>query len=107
MTVLTIRALGPREGIVRCLILATVFVALLLPGVATALSPSAALANFPTDAQAQQHCPANTVVWLNLPTGIYHLKGERWYGQTKSGAFVCLVHRFRISESMDQAAASI
>ena len=27
--------------------------------------------------------------WLNLPTGIYHFQGERWYGRTKSGAFVC------------------
>jgi hypothetical protein len=29
------------------------------------------------------------VVWLNLPSGIYHLKGQRWYGRTKSGAYVC------------------
>jgi hypothetical protein len=38
---------------------------------------------------AQQHCPADTVVWVNLPSGIYHFKGERWYGNTKSGAYVC------------------
>jgi hypothetical protein len=29
------------------------------------------------------------VVWLNLPTGIYHFAGERWYGRTNSGAYVC------------------
>ena len=73
----------------RCLIIAVMFVALLLPGATIALSPSAPLTDFRTEAQAQQHCPVDTVVWLNLPTGIYHLKGERWYGRTKSGAYVC------------------
>jgi hypothetical protein len=44
---------------------------------------------FPTEQSAQQHCPADAVVWLNLPTGVYHFKGQRWYGRTKSGAYVC------------------
>jgi len=48
-----------------------------------------AQSQFPTEQQAQQHCPKDVVVWLNLPTGIYHLKGERWYGKTKSGVYVC------------------
>jgi hypothetical protein len=58
-------------------------------GVALALSPNAPLATFPTEAQAQQHCPRDTVVWLNLPTSVYHYKGQRWYGTTVPGAFVC------------------
>jgi hypothetical protein len=29
------------------------------------------------------------VVWLNLPSGIYHYSGQRWYGRTKRGAYVC------------------
>lgn len=44
---------------------------------------------FQTEAQAQQHRPADTVVWVNLPTGVYHFKGQRWYANTKTGAFVC------------------
>jgi len=44
---------------------------------------------FDTDTAAQAHCPRDTVVWLNTKSGIYHLKGERWYGRTKHGAFVC------------------
>ncbi len=44
---------------------------------------------FPTEHAAQLHCPTDTVVWLNIPSGIYHLKGQRWYGRTKSGAYVC------------------
>ncbi len=44
---------------------------------------------YPTETQAQAHCPADTVVWLNTPSGIYHFKGQRWYGRTKHGAYVC------------------
>lgn len=44
---------------------------------------------FDTEQQAQQHCPSDVVVWLNIPSGVYHFKGQRWYGATKSGAYVC------------------
>ena len=49
----------------------------------------AELATFTSEQEAQTHCPMDTVVWLNLPTGIFHFKGERWYGRTKNGAYVC------------------
>ena len=52
-------------------------------------SPCCAQAKFATEQQAQRHCPNDIVVWLNLPTGIYHMKGERWYGRTKDGAYIC------------------
>jgi hypothetical protein len=44
---------------------------------------------FASEQDARKHCPSDVVVWLNLPTHIYHLKGQRWYGATKSGAYVC------------------
>jgi len=44
---------------------------------------------FRSEQLAQQHCPADVVVWVNLPSGVYHFRGQRWYGATKSGAFVC------------------
>jgi hypothetical protein len=47
------------------------------------------LAQFQTEAAAQAHCPRDVVVWLNIPSGIYHEKGMRWYGRTKHGAYVC------------------
>ena len=47
------------------------------------------LQQFSTEQLAKQHCLTDTVVWLNLPTGIYHYKGQHWYGNTKSGAYVC------------------
>jgi len=66
-----------------------VVVALQFPNAAPAQRLAAPLSEFPTEQQAQAHCPADTVVWLNLPTGIYHFRGERWYGRTNSGAYVC------------------
>lgn len=44
---------------------------------------------FNNENSAQQHCPKDVVVWLNLPTGIWHYKGARWYGNTKHGSYVC------------------
>lgn len=57
-----------------------------VPTVAAVVVP---IPMFSTEAAAQAHCPADVVVWLNIPTGIYHERGMRWYGRTKHGAFVC------------------
>jgi hypothetical protein len=51
--------------------------------------PAFALETFTDEAKAQQHCPLDTVVWLNLPTMIWHYKGQRWYARTQHGAFAC------------------
>jgi hypothetical protein len=44
---------------------------------------------FTTETAAQARCPRDVVVWLNTASGIYHLKGQRWYAHTRQGAFVC------------------
>lgn len=50
---------------------------------------AASLPEFASQTQAKQHCPADTVVWLNTKSGIYHYQGSRWYGVTEHGAYVC------------------
>jgi hypothetical protein len=60
-----------------------------LPGFVIAASAAMPLANFPREQEAQQHCPDDLIVWLDLPTRTYHYRGQRWYGATKSGAYVC------------------
>jgi len=50
---------------------------------------AASLQLFTIETEAQKHCPSDTVVWVNTPTGIYHFKGMRWYGSTNHGAYVC------------------
>ena len=51
--------------------------------------PAPTLTLFQNEQQAQRHCPQDTVVWLNLSSGIYHFRGQRWYANTNNGAFVC------------------
>lgn len=50
----------------------------------------------PAMAQAPQHalprnlkCPGDKVVWVNTNSGIYHFQGERYFGSTKRGKFIC------------------
>ena len=64
----------------------------LLAGLIVSLTlaiPAFGLETFTDEAKAQQHCPRDTVVWLNLPTMIWHYKGQRWYARTQHGAFAC------------------
>jgi hypothetical protein len=44
---------------------------------------------FATEIQAKKHCPADIVVWVDTPVGIYHFKGMWWYADTRIGAYVC------------------
>jgi hypothetical protein len=44
---------------------------------------------FETARQAKDHCPTDTVVWANLSSKVYHFYGERGYGSTRRGAYVC------------------
>jgi hypothetical protein len=69
---------------VRAIVLATV---LFFSGFSPAYVAPAP--HFPSEQAAKQHCPNDTVVWVNKKTGVYHLKGERWYGVTKEGAYEC------------------
>ena len=41
---------------------------------ATPLTP------FRYEAQAQRHCPGDTVVWLDFRKGIYYAKRQKFYG---------------------------
>jgi hypothetical protein len=54
-----------------------------------AVTPPTGAGQFQTEALAKSHCPADLVVWANLPSKIYHFAGHRSYGTTKSGAYMC------------------
>jgi len=47
------------------------------------------LVAFRTEQQAQQHCPGDTVVWLDLQNAAYYLKGNESYGRTGTGRYAC------------------
>ena len=44
---------------------------------------------FADEASAKGRCPSDTVVWVNLPSKIYHFAGTKSYGTTKRGAYMC------------------
>jgi len=44
---------------------------------------------FADEASAKARCPTDTIVWVNLPSKIYHFAGTRSYGTTKRGAYMC------------------
>lgn len=45
---------------------------------------------FSTEQAAKAHCPGDTIVWANLSgSKAYHTSGNRYYGKTKHGAFMC------------------
>lgn len=55
--------------------------ALLATGNAWAQSASSA---------AQPSCaPGDPVVWVNTHSGVYHMQGDRYFGKTKSGTYLC------------------
>jgi hypothetical protein len=60
------------------------------PARPSTVAPNQLEANeFTTAAQAKVRCPADTVVWANRPSRIYHFGDTRFYGQTKMGAYMC------------------
>jgi hypothetical protein len=58
---------------------------------APAPSTTAALATgeYATEAEAKGKCGSDLVVWVNLDSKIYHYAGNRNYGKTKQGAYMC------------------
>ena len=47
------------------------------------------LTPFRYEAQAQRHCPADVVVWLDFGKGIYYSKRQRRYAGGFTGSYVC------------------
>jgi hypothetical protein len=47
------------------------------------------LTPFRSESQAQRHCPADVVVWLDFRKGIYYAKRQRRYASGFAGSFVC------------------
>jgi len=48
------------------------------------------LTPFRYEDQAQRHCPADTVVWLDFKKRKYYFSGQKLYGSGFHGSFVCL-----------------
>jgi hypothetical protein len=68
----------------------------------TSAAPSPASTEFKTEAAAKSHCPGDTLVWATLTRAkVYHLSGDRYYGKTRRGAYMC--HKDAVTAGMHQA----
>lgn len=76
------------------------------PRTTTGAAPPAATAptganQYASEGQAKFRCMNGTVVWANLDSKIYHFSGNKTYGQTKAGAYMC--ERDAMSQGMRAA----
>lgn len=53
------------------------------------LRASEPLDMFDSEAAAKKHCGGEPVVWLDVPSRTYWLKGEKGYGVSKTGGYTC------------------
>ena len=50
---------------------------------------TATLAKYKTEADAKDACGSDPIVWANTSSKILHASGDKYYGHTKHGAYVC------------------
>jgi hypothetical protein len=54
-----------------------------------AAAPLPLSASFRYEPDAQRHCPADVVVWVDVALRTYNRDDERWYGRTRDGLYMC------------------
>ncbi len=51
-------------------------------------APGSGATTTPASQMTQAPGGGHGMVWVNLPTRIYHREGDRWYGKTKNGKYM-------------------
>ena len=60
-----------------------------ISAIAASAATALPLTPFRYEAQAQRHCPDDTVVWLDFRKEVYYFKRHRRYARGGTGSFVC------------------
>ena len=45
--------------------------------------------NTPQSPPPGMTCPGDKIVWVNMRSHVYHFEGERYFGNTARGKFMC------------------
>lgn len=69
--------------------IAVALAALVLAGGCIESAVALPLTPFRYEDLAQQHCPKDTVVWLDFRKRVYYSRQQRRYAQGFDGSFVC------------------
>lgn len=61
-------------------------------GTAATATPGTAAGGrtFASQSEAARSCGASSVVWANTRSKAYHLEGDKYFGHTKHGAWMCM-----------------
>jgi hypothetical protein len=59
------------------------------PAASTSHRTTATLAKYTTEADAKGACGSDPIVWANTSSKALHANGDKYYGHTKHGAYVC------------------
>lgn len=78
-----------RAGAIRRILSGVFAVLALAPSLGSCGGSPGVLTAYRTEQQAQDHCPKDTVVWLNPQSGMFHLKGRGSYGVSGAGRYAC------------------
>lgn len=70
-------------------VIASGLAVLTLMGSVPRLSASEPLDLFDNEAAAREHCGKEAVVWLDVPSHTFWLKGQKGYGASKTGGYTC------------------
>jgi hypothetical protein len=81
------RILGVQGQLLR--LCATIVISVALVAGDAGSASAVPLTPFRYEAQAQRHCPADVVVWLDFRKRIYYSKQQRRYADGFTGSFVC------------------